>query len=139
MSIQSATPYLILNGQAEQAIPFYQSALGAVVETRQRFGEVDQSCPEARKDLTMHAELRLGRALLMLSDGPAAGATVSGGPVSVALDWDDPAAMRRAFDALASTGQVIQPIFDAPWGSLFGVVQDEFGISWMMNGSTKKA
>jgi len=24
-------------------------------------------------------------------------------------------------------------LFAAPWGALFGVVEDEFGISWMFN------
>lgn len=139
MSIKSATPYLILNGHAERAMALYQRALGAVVTTKQRFGEVDQSCPEARKDLIMHAELRVGQALLMLSDGPGEGALPSGGAVSVALDWEDAAAMRRGFDLLASTGRVIEPIFDAPWGALFGVVVDEFGVSWMVNSATKPA
>ena len=37
MTIKSATPYLILNGKAEQAIAFYQSALGAKLEALQRF------------------------------------------------------------------------------------------------------
>lgn len=133
MSIQSATPYFILNGKAKQAIALYQRALGATLETLQRFGDVQQSCPDAQKDRVMHAVLRVGNALLMMSDGPTDGPRSDGGNVSVALDFNDPEATRRAFDGLAASGKIIEPIFNAPWGGLFGVVQDELGIPWMFN------
>ncbi|MPZ19088.1 MAG: VOC family protein [Luteitalea sp.] len=133
MSIQSATPYFILNGRVEQAISLYERALGARVETLQRFGDVDQSCPDAQKHRVMHAALRVGSALLMMSDGPGDGSLPDGGKVNVALDLDNPEEARRAFDQLAASGSVIEPIFDAPWGALFGVVRDEMGIHWMFN------
>lgn len=134
MSIQTATPYFILNGKAEQAIALYQRALGASTEMLQRFGDMDQSCPEAMKDRVMHAALRVGNALLMMSDvGPDDASAGDGGKVSVALDIDDIDEARRGFEALAASGKVVQPLIDAPWGALFGVVQDEFGISWMFN------
>ena len=138
MSIQAATPYLMLNGKAEQAIALYQRALGANVEVLQRFGDVDDSCPDALKDRVMHAALRVGSALLMMSDGPSPeAAPPDGGSVSVALDFNDAGAGRQAFDALAASGTVIQPLIEAPWGALFGVVRDEVGIPWMFNCATK--
>ena len=139
MPILTATPYLILNGAAVRAIPFYEQALGAKTETLQRFGEVNQSCPEAQKHLVMHAELRVGEARLMMSDGPGEGAPMAGGAVSVALNFNDAAQLRRSFDALATQGQVIQPVIDAPWGDVFGVVSDQFGVSWMMTAPRPKA
>lgn len=136
MTIRTATPYLILNGHAERAIALYERALGAKKEAFQRFGDVDGSCPEAQKSHVMHAALRVGEALLMLSDGPGEGPVGDSGNVCIALDIDDEAETRRAFDALATGGKVIEPLFAAPWGSLFGVVQDELGVRWMFNGAT---
>lgn len=143
MTIQAATPYFILNGNVERALPLYERALGATVETLQRFGDVDESCPEAMRDKVMHAELRVGSAILMMSDGPGEppagvtpGATPGSGNVSVAVAFDDEQQMRSAFDHLAAGGNVIEAIFPAPWGALFGVVQDEFGIHWMFNCDT---
>ncbi|HWO09772.1 MAG TPA: VOC family protein [Polyangiaceae bacterium] len=135
MTIKSATPYLILNGKAQQAIELYRTALQANVEVLQRFGDMPGGCPEALKDRVMHAAIRVGSAVLMLSDGgPDGGPTAPGsGPVSVALDLDDEAQLRRIFDALAASGKVVQPVIDAPWGALFGAVNDAFGISWMFN------
>jgi PhnB protein len=133
MTIQAATPYLILGGHARKGIDLYTRALGAKTESLQRFGDVDQSCPEARRDHVMHAALRVGDALLMLSDGPEEGRAPGRGVVSVALDFDDETELRRVFDALALTGKPVMPVFNAPWGALFGVVEDELGVSWMLN------
>jgi PhnB protein len=73
----------------------------------------------------------------MLSDGPSEAPVPRESAVSIALDYDDPDQARRHFDALATQGQVVQPLFDAPWGALFGVVTDQFGVSWMLNCSKK--
>jgi PhnB protein len=138
MSIHAATPYLILNGKADQAVALYKRALGATVETLQRFGDVDKSCPAALKDRVMHAVLRAGNATFMASDGSPEDQRAAGaGHVSVALDLDDPAEARESFEALAASGKAIQPLIDAPWGALFGVVEDEFGVSWMFNCAKK--
>ena len=133
MAIQSATPYLILGGKGREAIAFYEEALGATATDVKRFGDVDQSCPEAMRELIMHAELRAGSAVFMLSDGPGSDAPPPGGAVSVALQLDDASQARQAFDRLAASGRIVQPLFDSPWGTLFGVVVDRFGISWMFD------
>jgi PhnB protein len=137
MTIQAATPYLILHGRADKAIEFYRGALGATVETVLRFGDVDGSCPVAKRQLVMHAVLRVGKALVMLSDGGGEGELPRGGAVHVALDLDDAAETRRIFAALASTGTVIERIIDAPWGGLFGALVDQFGVPWMFNCSKR--
>jgi PhnB protein len=136
MTIQSATPYLILFGKARAAISLYERAFQAKLETLQRFGDVDQSCPAARRDFVMHAALRVGQAQIFLSDGAGeskSGTGAAGGVVSVAIELDDPAQAHAAFDVLASSGTVVERLFDAPWGALFGAVRDEFGIDWMFN------
>lgn len=138
MTIKAATPYFILNGRTEQALALYQRALGAKLETLQRFGDVDQSCPAAMKSRVMHAALRVGDALVMMSDGPNDEAPPRSGNMSVALSFDDPEQARRCFDALATNGKVIEPLFDAPWGDLFGALYDEFGINWMFNSARVK-
>lgn len=138
--INSATPYLILNGKAHEAIELYRTALGANVEVIQRFGDMPGSCPDALKNKVMHAALRVGKALIMLSDGgPEGGPTGPGGSVSVALDLDDEAELKRIVAALSVSGKVVQPVIDAPWGALFGAVNDAYGISWMFNCTKAKA
>lgn len=135
MTIRSATPYLVVRGRAHEAIALYARALGAKTETLQRFGDVDAHCPEARKDLVMHAALRVGEALVMLSDGPQPTDPPREQPTcSVALDFDDEAQLRQAFRSLSVNGTPVMSPFTAPWGALFAAVVDEFGVSWMLNG-----
>jgi PhnB protein len=132
MTIKSATPYLILNGRAKQAIALYRDALGAEVTALQRFGDVDGSCPEARKDLVMHAELKFGETVLMLSDGPGEGPVPTSGAVQVALGLDDPKQLRRVFELLSKSGTTIEAPMDAPWGDVFAALADQFGVGWML-------
>ncbi|MEZ4226491.1 MAG: VOC family protein [Polyangiaceae bacterium] len=132
MTISAATPYLIVGGKSERAIALYQAAFGAEVTRLQRFGDMNQDCPEAEKHRVMHAELAFGGATIMLSDGNAE-MPPPGGVVRIALNLDDPDQAKKCFDVLAESGQAIHPLFDAPWGALFGVVQDELGVNWMFN------
>ena len=139
MTIKAATPYFILNGRTEQAVAFYQRALGAKLEAMQRFGDGNPSCPTAQKDRVMHSALRVGDALVMMSDGgPNESVLTPNGNVNVALQFDDPDQARSCFDALATDGKVVQPLIDAPWGELFGVVSDQFGINWMFTSARVK-
>ncbi len=132
MTIQAATPYFILNGHAREAIEFYQGALDAKVEALLTFGELNKATGP-RKDNVMHCVLNVGSTVLMLSDGPMNGDLPPTGLVSVALDFDDPEELKRVFGALEQGGTVIDAPFQAPWGALFGVVHDRFGIAWMLN------
>lgn len=131
MAIKAATPYLILNGRAKEALAVYTSVLQGEVLTIQRFGDVDQGCPEANRDLIMHAELKLGSALLMLSDGMAEGPVPADGAVKVALAFETEAELRAVFDALSAGGQVVQAPLRAPFG-MFAALGDRFGVSWML-------
>jgi len=74
----------------------------------------------------------------MLSEGgPEDKPSTGPGAVSVALWLNDTDKTRRSFEGLAASGKTIQPLFDSPWGSLFGVVQDQFGVSWMFDCAKK--
>jgi len=138
MTIHAATPYLILNGRADEAIAHYRTALDASVTALQRFGDNNPNCPEALRDNVMHAVLQVGGAVVMLSDGPGHGAVPTEGAVNVALQLDDSAQAHRAFGVLADGGKTVQPLIAAPWGALFGAVVDRYGVSWMFNCEEKK-
>lgn len=133
MTITAATPYLMLDGQADNAIATYQSALGATLESLQRFGDMDPSTPDAMKNRVMHAVLKIGDGTLMLSDGSHGDGAGAGGRVNIALDMNDAAQCRKAYEGLTAKGKAVQPLIDAPWGALFGIAHDEYGVSWMFN------
>ncbi|TNF28267.1 MAG: glyoxalase/bleomycin resistance/extradiol dioxygenase family protein [Deltaproteobacteria bacterium] len=133
MGIKNVTPYLFFNGQATDAVALYERALGARTESLMRFGELPGGCTAGDEGRVMHASLRLGEALVMVSDAPTAQPSAVGANVQLTLDFDDLDDMRARFDALAATGAVVSAIQETFWGAHFGVLRDSFGVFWMFN------
>jgi PhnB protein len=130
------TPYLFFEGRAEEAIGFYAQALGAEVTMRMRFSESPDPpppgmLPPGSEDRIMHAELSIAGAQLMVSDGGCKGTSAFGG-FAVSLTAADAAQAERWFDALAQGGAVQMPLGPTFWSPTFGVVQDRFGVGWMI-------
>jgi PhnB protein len=129
-------PYLFFEGRAEEAIAFYAGAVGAEVAMLMRFRDAPDPpppgmLPPGSEDRIMHAELRIGDAALMVSDGQCAGTAPFAG-FAVSLPARDPAQARRFFDALAEGGQVRMPLGPTFWSPAFGMLQDRFGVPWMI-------
>jgi PhnB protein len=139
MSIRQLNPYLNFDGTAEKAIRFYEDALGAKTETLSRFGDV-QGIPVApeHKTRVMHALLRIGGGVVMVSDGMPGQPVPPAGNVHVILDFDDSKDMARRFDALSAGGKITMPMQDTFWGATFGMCTDRYGISWMLNCSKEQ-
>jgi PhnB protein len=117
------TPYLVVR-DATRAIEFYQQAFGAVVR-----GGIAKG-PDGK---VMHAELKIGDSVIMLSDEmPQYGSLSpeaigdSGMGLHVYLDGVD-AAFERAVKAGA---QVEMPVMDQFWGDRYGKLKDPFGHKW---------
>jgi PhnB protein len=129
-------PYLFFEGRCEEAIEFYQQALGARVEFMMRYAESpepppDGQLPPGSADKIMHASVHIGGALVMMSDGLCSGEGSFKG-FSLSLDCPDADSAREAFAALADGGQVVMPLTRTFWAPLFGMVNDRFGVSWMV-------
>ena len=134
MAIKRLNPYLNFNGTADKAIKLYESALGAKTEQIQRYGEVPgMNVPADQKKLVMHAALRIGEGLVMVSDTTPDRPVPTDSNIHVTLDFDDVADMRKKFDALAAGGKVTMPVQDTFWGATFGMLTDAYGVPWMFN------
>jgi PhnB protein len=71
MAIQQLNPYLNFDGTAEKAIALYERALGAKTEALQRFGDIPgEAPPPGAAQRVMHALLRVGPGVIMISDTP---------------------------------------------------------------------
>lgn len=129
-------PYLFFEGRCEEAIDFYRKALGVEVTMLMRFKDSPEPpapgmCPPGSQDKVMHANLRIGDTMVMVSDGRCQGkAGFQGFALSLAVP--DDAAIERAFTALADGGQVQVPLAKTFFSSRFGMVADRFGVSRMI-------
>lgn len=129
-------PYLFFNGRCEEAIEFYRKALGAEVEMMMRFKDNPDPMPPGMlapgfENKVMHASIRIGDAVIMASDGMAAGETDFKG-FSLSIDAPDAAGVDRLFNALAAGGTVTMTAGKTFWSPWFGMVTDRFGVGWMV-------
>lgn len=133
----SVQVYLFFNGRCEEAVGFYGKALGAEVEMMMRFKEAPDQPPPGMlppgfEDKIMHCSFRVGQTTVMASDGCSAGAAkFEGFSLSIALAGE--AEADRVFAALSEGGKVEMPLGKTFWSPRFGMVQDRFGIGWMVN------
>jgi PhnB protein len=128
-------PYLFFGGRCEEAIEFYRKALGAEVEMSTRFKEAPEKqpgMPECFEDKIMHATLRIGDTLLMASDGRCEGEANFEG-FSLSITVTNEAEAERVFAALGEGGLVTMPLEKTFWSPKFGMLQDRFGVGWMVS------
>ncbi|MGF6492628.1 PhnB protein [Luteibacter sp. 621] len=148
------TPYLHFKDNCEEAFAFYEKALGGQIIMTSRFKDMppppegaanNEGCgpsPEEIKAMgekIMHIRLQVGDAILMGSDTPPVfkhSGKVEG--CTIALGFDTPAEAEKVFAALSEKGTVTMPIGETFWAERFGMLDDAFGVSWMVNGGEKK-
>lgn len=127
------TPYLFLNGRCEEALSFYQAALGAEVIFVHRFKDApgQEGGPMGPPEGIMHASFKLGTSTLLASDGGPERRSLSGFSLSISVK--DGAEGERVFAKLAEGGSVTLPFAKTFWTEGFGMVTDRFGVPWMVN------
>ena len=128
-------PYLSFEGRAQEAIDFYEGALGAKVDMVMHFKdappEVQSQMSPTSKDKIMHAAFHIGDTQVMASDGRCTGkASFSG--ISLTLNAASNAEADKLFNALANGGQVQMPMSETFFANRFGMVADKFGVGWMV-------
>lgn len=131
-------PYLYFNGTCGDVIAYYRDALGAEEVFRMHFRDAPPDpqrppIPPEFSDKVMHATLRVGQSMLMMSDGGCMSKeqyTFAG--FSLSLTGDDAGAAERYFNALAKDGKVTMPFQKTFWSPGFGMVTDRFGVPWMV-------
>jgi PhnB protein len=126
-------PYLFFDGRCEEALAFYQAALGAEVTAMMRFKENPNPAynPPGGDEKVMHAEFRIGESRIMASDGRCLGTPDFKG-FALSVPAPTPAEADRLFDALCDGGKIQMPLGETFFADRFGMVADKFGVSWMV-------
>ncbi len=129
-------PYINFNGNTEEAFNFYKSVFGGEFLAVNRFKEMhseDELAPGDGERI-MHISLPIGSSILMGSDTLQAwGNATPGSNFSISVNPASEEEATRIFNGLSVGGQVTMPLDHAPWGALFGMLTDKFGIAWMVN------
>jgi PhnB protein len=126
-------PYLGFRDNAKQAMEFYQSVFGGEL-VMSTFGEMHASEDPAEQQKIMHAMLVSPTGLtLMGADTPNTMSYSPGDNISVSLSGEDEQELRGYWDKLAEGATITAPINAAPWGDIFGMCTDKFGVAWLVN------
>jgi PhnB protein len=125
-----------MNGNAASAIDFYCKALSGKVAFSQTYKNAPFEVPADLKSKIMHATLEFNGTILQISDciGEPAKA---GSNLSISINTHEAKHAAKMFQNLAEGGNITIPLEKQFWGSLFGQVEDKFGIQWIVNCATQ--
>jgi PhnB protein len=130
------TPYLVMNGNANEAIRFYENALDAKVAFRQAFGEMPENpefpIAEDMKECISHAVIQIGESAIMFSDTFPGEHQQSSTQVTLCISTSDKEQTERFFEALRQDGKVNTPLQETFFSPAYAVVTDKFGITWQL-------
>ena len=126
-------PYLIFNGEAEEALHFYAEALSLTFEAPKRYEDSPMPHKEHQKKMIVHAELlHEGKTFAMLADSLEENVK-SGGRVQLSINFENEKSFQRFFENLSKGGTITMPLEKQFWNATFGMCTDKFGVHWMVN------
>jgi PhnB protein len=137
-TVKSIQPYLTFDGNAREAMTFYQRCLGGELMV-QTFGESDMPVPPGSEGRVVHARVTLPHTTLMASDTLVGMPFTAGNNFSVSIDCESMAEIQKLFAAFSQGGNITMPLQDTFWNAHFGMITDRFGINWMFNFELKPA
>jgi PhnB protein len=140
----SIDSYLNFPGNTEEAFNFYKSVFGGEFAGVQRFKDSPPQGGQLKGsdgDKIMHIALPIGKSSLLMgtdvleSQGHK---LVAGNNFYLSINADSQEEADKIFNKLSEGGKVVLPMQNAFWGTYFGMVNDKFGIQWMMSFDPKK-
>jgi PhnB protein len=132
-------PYLNFRGNTREAMEFYGGVFGGKLTTS-TFAEFHASTDPSEDELVMHSMMEAPDGIvLMAADVPNRMEFHPGNNFSLSLSGDDEQRLRGYFEKLADGGSISMPLNQAPWGDVFGMCYDKFGVNWLVNISDRSA
>lgn len=124
-------------GRTEEALGFYHEVMDAETVFLMHFRDSpDQSHTQpGMEDMIFHATFRIDGTEFMASDvgysKEANPTPFTGFALALGLNSIDRA--KRIFTKLSRDGQIVVPLEKSAFTSWYGIVTDQFGVSWKLN------
>lgn len=133
--------YIMLEGNANEAIRFYEHALDAKLLFKQTFGEAPEDpgfqITEDIKDYVAHAVLKVGETDLFVADQLPSQPLQSGNKVTICITTNEVENAKKLYESLQQGGKVNTPLQEMYFSPSYGVVTDKFGVEFQI--FTKKS
>jgi len=127
----TVTPYILFNGNCEEAINFYVKALDGEIKEFHRFEGSPVEHMSEDKQKVMHAIFAAKGIVIMAADGNQNEAVA--GMVHLSINFDQEGEIDKVFNAMSEGARITMPLEDTFWGARFGMLTDRFGVNWMFN------
>ncbi|WP_109524933.1 VOC family protein [Nocardia aurea] len=133
MSVKSVT-HLNFRGDARAALTFYQSVFGGDVAmvTYKDAGDVQDP---AEADQVMWGQVTAASGFHVMAYDVPARLPYNRGETAffISLRGDAAEEITGYWDKLAAGATVVQPLGPAQWASLYGMLTDRFGVTWVVD------
>lgn len=103
-----------------------------------RYGDSPMPVDEDYKQKLIHSRLVFGDNMIMISDSFKGQAVHTNGNIQMSIEIGDEIALETVFNRMSAGGTITMPLAKQFWGAHFGMLQDQFGVSWMFNCEEKK-
>jgi PhnB protein len=142
-------PSFTFNGLCSQAIELYKKAFGAEVKMKVLFSEgakIDpkyfQNKSEAEKNYVYHAQIKIGKQLIILADDSTSilkddtqGISGKSSLQNLLIDFDSDDELKAAYEILSDGATILLPLHSPTYCSLYAFLVDKFGGRWeLMSG-----
>lgn len=131
MSMRS-TSFIMLDGQAAEAIEFYQEALNSKLLYKTTYGEGKDAdgLPEEAKNRIAHAVLQTGENDMMVADIFPGQPYAVGDQVNICITATQRSEIEDMFNKFSEKGQVLFPLQETEFSPCFGIIKDHFNITF---------
>lgn len=127
---KSATPFLMFEGRAEEAITFYTSVFpNARIEEIQRYG----AGGPGKEGSVYRARFSIAGQDFQCIDSPVHHDFTFTPAISIFVTCESEAELDAVFMKLSEDGQVLMPPANYGFSAKFAWVADRFGVSWQLN------
>jgi PhnB protein len=130
------TPYVFFDGNAREAIRFYEEVLDAEILFCQTLGEgpenPDHPLPAEMKEKIAHAVLKVGDTELMIADAFPGQPLREGNQVNICITVNTTEKAQQLYDALKQNGHVGIPLEETYFSPAYALVTDPFGVTFQI-------
>ncbi len=130
-------PYLLFDGNAREAITFYEFVFDTPVESIITFGEMppnpDFPIPDELKQRIWIARMRIAGDIVTISDiGPFPGFVVG---TNVDILYINPSKdeIGRVYERIMQGGSAQVELIESSGDRIYANVKDKFGVSWQLS------
>jgi PhnB protein len=126
----------MLDGNAKEAIHFYEKTLDAKVVFQQTFGETPEDpehpLSEEFKERVAHSVLKIGETELLVADTEPRQQTQIGNRLTICITTNEVKKAQQMYTLLQQGGKVNIPLTETYFSPAYGVVTDQFGVTFQI-------